>query len=61
MLSKRIEYVENLAKPKGPDKKNHRLARWRNQPDWSEFYQATLKYAKVIKSTFLSADTATIY
>lgn len=58
VLSKRIEYVENLEKPKEPDQKDHRLARWRSQPDWLEFYQATLKYAKVIKSTFLSADTA---
>jgi len=58
LLSKRIEYVENLEKPKDANKKDHRLARWRNQSDWQEFYQATLKYTKVIKSTFLTADTA---
>jgi len=58
VLSKRIEYVENLEQPKTPDKKDHRLARWRSQPDWDDFYQAALKYTKVIKSTFLTADTA---
>jgi predicted type IV restriction endonuclease/energy-coupling factor transporter ATP-binding protein EcfA2 len=58
VLSKRIEYVENLEQPKDPEKKDHRLASWRSQPDWEEFYQAALKYAKVIKSTFLTADTA---
>ncbi|MEG4806642.1 AAA family ATPase [Microcoleus sp. F8-D3] len=58
VLSKRIEYVENLTHPKNPDKKDYRLASWRNQPNWEDFYQAALKYTKVIKSTFLTADTA---
>lgn len=58
VLSKRIEYVENLETPKEPSKKDHRLSSWRNQPNWQEFYQSALKYTRVIKSTFLTADTA---
>ncbi|MGE5658858.1 MAG: P-loop NTPase fold protein [Actinomycetota bacterium] len=58
VLSKRIEYVENLEEQKGPDKKDHRLTGWRRQPNWHEFSQAILRYAKVIKSTFLTSETA---
>ena len=53
ILSKRIEYVENLEKYKD-NKKDHRLAVWRKRPDWEDFYQASKKYAQVIKSTFLT-------
>ncbi|MHC5734005.1 P-loop NTPase fold protein [Nostoc sp.] len=58
VLSKRIEYVENLEAPKEPTKKDHRLARWRNQPNWPEFYKFSLNYTQVIKLTFLTASTA---
>lgn len=58
VISKRIEYVENLETPKEPSRKDHRLARWRNQPNWEEFYKFALKYADVIKSTFLTSSTS---
>ena len=58
VISKRIEYVENLDTPKESSKKDHRLARWRNQPNWEEFYKFALKYADVIKSTFLTSSTS---
>ncbi|MEH2203498.1 MAG: P-loop NTPase fold protein [Nostoc sp.] len=58
IISKRIEYVENLETPKEPSKKDHRLTRWRNQPNWQEFYKFSLKYTQVIKSTFLKASAA---
>lgn len=58
ILSKRIGYVGNLETAKESSKKDHRLARWRNQPNWQEFYQSSLKYTQVIKTTFLTANTA---
>lgn len=58
ILSKRIEYIETLETPKEADikEKDHRLTKWRNQPDWSGFYQSALQYTKVIKSTFLTTN-----
>lgn len=58
ILSKRIEYVENLETKKSPSKKDYRLSRWRNQPNWTEFYKASLKYAQVIKMAFLTDKNA---
>ncbi|MFN9173586.1 MAG: P-loop NTPase fold protein, partial [Synechocystis sp.] len=58
VISKRIEYVENLEVPKDANKKDHRLSSWRNQPNWQEFYQFSLRYAQVIKLTFLTTATA---
>ena len=58
ILSKRIEYVENLENPKDSKKKDNRLAGWRNKPDWNDFYQSSLKYAQVIKSTFLATGNS---
>jgi Cdc6-like AAA superfamily ATPase len=58
VISKRIDYVENLETPKSANRKDHRLSRWRNQPNWQEFYKFSLKHAQVIKTTFLTATTA---
>jgi len=58
VISKRIEYVENLEAPKDSNKKDHRLSGWRNQLNWQEFYKFSLRHAQVIKSTFLTATTA---
>jgi hypothetical protein len=58
VISKRIEYVEKLETPKDSNKKDHRLSRWRNQPNWQEFYRFSLRHAQVIKLTFLTATTA---
>ncbi|HLP87394.1 MAG TPA: P-loop NTPase fold protein [Nostocaceae cyanobacterium] len=58
ILSKRIEYVEKLETPTEASKKDHRLAHWRNKPDWQEFYKSYLKYTQIIKSTFLTSSTA---
>lgn len=58
VISKRIDYVENLETPKSANRKDHRLSRWRNQPNWQEFYKFSLRHAQVIKTTFLTATTA---
>jgi len=58
VISKRIEYVENLETPKDANKKDHRLSRWHNQPNWQEFYKFSLRHAQVIKLTFLTTATA---
>lgn len=58
VISKRIEYVENLETPKDSNEKDHRLSHWRSQPNWQEFYKSSLRHAQVIKSTFLTATTA---
>ena len=57
ILSKRVDYIENIEKTKDPDKKDHRLSAWRSQSDWEKFYQACLKYTQVIKKTFLTSRT----
>jgi Cdc6-like AAA superfamily ATPase len=54
VISKRIEYIENLETQKDTSKKDHRLSRWRNQPNWTEFYKFSLRHSQVIKSTFLT-------
>jgi len=58
VISKRIEYVENLETQKDANKKDHRLSHWRNQPNWQEFYKFSLRHAQVIKLTFLTTATA---
>jgi Cdc6-like AAA superfamily ATPase len=58
VISKRIEYIENLETQKDSNKKDHRLSRWRNQPNWEEFHKFSLRHAEVIKLTFLTASTS---
>jgi len=58
IISKRVEYVENLETPKDANKRDHRLSSWRNQPNWQEFYKFSLRHAQVIKLTFLTSATA---
>lgn len=51
IISKRIKYVEELL-----ESGDHRLRAWRSQSDWQEFYDASLKYAEVLKTTFLTSQ-----
>jgi GTPase SAR1 family protein len=54
VISKRIEYVENLETQENSNKKDHRLSNWRNQPNWKESYKFYLRHSQAIKSTFLT-------
>lgn len=51
ILAKRIEYIEELQ-----GSGDHRLKVWRGKADWQEFYEASLKYAEVLKKTFLTSQ-----
>jgi hypothetical protein len=50
ILAKRIDYIEELT-----ESGDHRLKVWRSKADWQEFYEASLKYAEVLKKTFLTS------
>jgi Cdc6-like AAA superfamily ATPase len=58
VISKRIEYIENLEIQENSNKKDHRLSNWRNQPDWQESYEFYLRHSQVIKSTFLTGSNS---